>query len=264
MLQPYPNYNTMNGVCTGSLQARPKSRVLGALSRVAGSPYNRDLQGALKPVSTFCRGPSSSEGFSLVELLMVLVIFGLVLGGIFSSLNEGQHGAQISRDEMEVQQELQDVLSLMTSELRTAGFPPESYYDAQYLLNPLTRKNLIAQGLVLAGPKEIRFQGDLDGDNTVDYVRYYLSGSSAPYSLNRFGGAIKSDGSLPGGSPQKLSEQVETFELRYFDSSGLETSSLPDVTSVQIELTLRAKHVDPLSRVYRTVSESTRVRPLNL
>src|SRR5262249_34233337 len=133
-----------------------------------------------------------------------------------------------------------------------------------YLLKPGTRKNLVAQGLIFAGPQEIRFQGDIDGDNTVDYVRYYLSGSSAPYSLNRFGGAIKPDGSLPGGSPQKLSELFESFELRYFSSSGAETSNLPDVTSIQIQLTLRARHLDPLSRVYRTVSEATRIRPLNL
>jgi prepilin-type N-terminal cleavage/methylation domain-containing protein len=235
-------------------------------------PVDRDLQGSSPPGSStkavglrqVCKERFSTEGFSLVELLMVLVIFSLLLGGVFSSLNEGQHSSQISRDEAEMQQELQDVLSLMTSELRTAGFPPLSYYDAQYLLNPGTRKNLVAQGLILAAPQEIRFQGDIDGDNTVDYVRYYLSGSSPPYSLNRFGGAIKPDGNLPGGSPQKLSEMMENFELRYFTSSGVETSNLPDVTSIQIQLTLRARHPDPLSRVYRTVSESTRIQPPNL
>lgn len=209
-------------------------------------------------------GSAAIQGFSLVELLIVLAIFSLLLGGVFSSLNEGQHSSQISRDETEMHQNLQDVLSLMSSELRTAGFPPETYYDAQYLQNPSTRKNLVAQGLVLATPQEIVFQGDIDGDNTVDYVRYYLSGSSPPYSLNRFGGAVKPDGSLPGGSPQKLSEQVESFQLRYFNSSGVETSSLADMTGVEIQLTLRTRHVDSLSRVYRTVSESTRIRPLNL
>jgi type II secretory pathway component PulJ len=200
----------------------------------------------------------------LIELLLALAIFSLLLGGVFASLNEGQHSSQISREETEMHQNLQDVLSLMTAELRTAGFPPETYYDVQYLLNPSTRKNLVAQGLVLAGPQEIRFQGDIDGDKTVDYVRYYLSGSSPPYSLNRAGGAIKPDGSLPGGSPQKVSEQVESFQLRYFNSSSLETSTLADVVSIEIQLTLRARQVDPLSRVYRTVSESTRIRPLNL
>jgi prepilin-type N-terminal cleavage/methylation domain-containing protein len=204
------------------------------------------------------------RGFTLIELLIVLAILSILLDAVFSSLNEGQTSSQISKEENEIQENLQDVLSLMTSELRAAGFPPESYYDAQYLLNPLTRKNLVARGLVLIGPLEIEFQGDIDGDNTVDYIRYYLSGSSTPYSLLRFGGAIKPDGSLPGGSPQKLADQVETFRLRYLNNSGIETAVLADVTTIEIELTLRTKHLDPLSHIYRTVSETTRIRPLNL
>jgi len=212
----------------------------------------------------FCERGIAAQGFSLVELLMALAIFSLLIGAVFSSLNEGQNRSLISREETEMHQNLQDALSLMTSELRAAGFPPESYYDAQYLLNSSTRKNLVAQGLMFIGPREIQFQGDLDGDKTVDYVRYYLSGSSSPYSLNRVEGALKPDGTLPGGSPQKLSEQVESFGLRYFDTSGLETSNPADVVSIEIQLTLRTRHLDPLSRAYRTVSESTRVRPLNL
>jgi len=146
----------------------------------------RSLEAAV--VSWFREGRIVAQGFSLVELLIVLAIFSLLIGAVFSSLNEGQNRSQISREEAEMNQNLQDALSLMTSELRTAGFPPESYYDAQYLLNSSTRKNLVAQGLLFIGSQEIRFQGDLDSDKTVDYVRYYHTGSSAPYSLNRLEG----------------------------------------------------------------------------
>src|SRR5215831_1765365 len=109
-------------------------------------------------VSRFRQIGIVAQGFSLVELLMVLAIFSLLIGAVFSSLNEGQNRSQISREETEMHQNLQDALSLMTSELRTAGFPPESYYDAQYLLNSSTRKNLVAQGLMFIGPQDIQFQ----------------------------------------------------------------------------------------------------------
>src|SRR5437879_6854603 len=115
------------------------------------------------------------KGFMMVELLIVLAIFSAILGVVFASLSEGQHSSQISREEIEIHQNLQDVLSLMTSELRAAGFPPENFYDIAYLQNPSTNKNLVAQGLVLISPQEIKFQGDIDSDDTVDYVRYYLS-----------------------------------------------------------------------------------------
>ena len=55
-------------------------------------------------------GPGSS-GFTLVELLIVLAIFGVLMGMIFSSLTEGQNASAIARDEAEMQQNLQDVFT---------------------------------------------------------------------------------------------------------------------------------------------------------
>jgi hypothetical protein len=186
------------------------------------------------------------------------------LGFVFASLGEGQDISAISRDEAEMQQNLQDILSLMTSELRCAGFPPENYYDAQFSQNSSTNKNLIAKGLVEITPQAIKFQGDINGNGKVDFIHYYLSGASAPFSLNRFGGEINNDGSLPGGSAQKLSEQVESLQFKYFTHSGMETLNLQDVVTIEIQLTMRTLRVDPLLGIYRTVSESTRIRPLNL
>jgi prepilin-type N-terminal cleavage/methylation domain-containing protein len=203
-------------------------------------------------------------GFTLVELMIVLAIFGLLMGMIFSSLAESQNTSVIGRDEGEMNQNLQDVLTLMTSEMRCIGFPPASYYDQSYLQNPSSPKNLVAQGLVEASSSVLKFQGDINGDKIVDYVHYYLSGSAAPYSLHRFAGSMNPDGSLPGGSAQKVSEQVESLQFRYFDQSGNETANLPDISTVELRVTMRGRNVDPLTKIYRTLSESTRVHPQNL
>jgi prepilin-type N-terminal cleavage/methylation domain-containing protein len=203
-------------------------------------------------------------GFTLVELMIVLAIFGLLMGMIFSSLAESQNTSVIARDEGEMNQNLQDVLTLMTSEMRCIGFPPVSYYDQSYLQSPSSPKNLVAQGLVEASSSVLKFQGDINGDKIVDYVHYYLSGSGAPYSLHRFAGSMNPDGSLPGGSAQKVSEQVESLQFRYFDRSGNETANLPDISTVELRITMRGKNVDPLTKIYRTLSETTRVHPQNL
>ena len=210
------------------------------------------------------RNRPSSSGFTLVELLIVLAIFGLMMGMIFSSLAESQNASAIARDESEMNQNLQDVFSLMTSEMRYIGFPPASYYDQSYLQNPGSPKNLVAQGLVEASSSVLKFQGDINADRTVDYVHYYVSGSAAPYSLHRFAGSMNPDGSLPGGSAQKLSEQLENLEFRYFDRSGNETANLPDISTIELRVTMRTRQVDPLTRIYRTLSESTRIHPQNL
>ena len=206
----------------------------------------------------------SSSGFTLVELLIVLAIFGLLMGMIFSSLTEGQNDSAIARDESEMNQNLQDVFSLITTEMRYIGFPPASYYDQSYLQSPGSPKNLVAHGLVEASSNVLKFQGDINGDKTVDYVHYYVSGSAAPYSLHRFAGSLNPDGSLPGGAAQKLSEQLESLQFRYFDRSGNETANLPDISTIELRVTMRTRQVDPLTRIYRTLSESTRIHPQNL
>ena len=210
------------------------------------------------------RNRPSLSGFTLVELLIVLAIFGLLMGMIFSSLGESQNASAIARDESEMNQNLQDVFSLMTTEMRAIGFPPAGYYDQSFLQDPGSPKNLVAQGLVEATSTVLKFQGDINGDKTVDYVHYYLSGSAAPYSLHRFAGSINPDGSLPGGSAQKLSEQLESLLFRYFDRSGNETANLQDISTIELSVTLRTRRVDPQTGIYRTLNESTRIHPQNL
>jgi prepilin-type N-terminal cleavage/methylation domain-containing protein len=210
------------------------------------------------------RTQPDSQGFTLVELLIVLAIFGSLMGMIFSSLAESQNASAIARDESEVNQTLQDAFSLMASEMRAIGSPPASYYDQSYLQNPGSPQNLVAQGLIEAGSTVLKFQGDINGDRIVDYVHYYLSGSAPPYSLNRFAGSMNANGSLPGGSAQKLSEQVESLQFRYFDRAGIETASLAEISTIELRITMRTRQVDPLTKIYRTVSESTRIHPQNL
>jgi hypothetical protein len=161
-------------------------------------------------------------------------------------------------------QNLQDVFSLMTTEMRAIGFPPASYYDQTFLQDPGSPRNLVAQGLVEATSTVLKFQGDINGDKTVDYVHYYLSGSAAPYTLHRFAGSINPDGSLPGGSAQKLSEQLEGLQLRYFDRSGIETANLQSISTIELSVTMRTRKADTRTGIYRTLNESTRIHPQNL
>ena len=75
-------------------------------------------------------------GFSLVELLIVLAVFGLILGTLFSSLQQSHQIAELNRADTELQQNLEDIFSLMADEIRQAGFPPANLYDASYLAQP--------------------------------------------------------------------------------------------------------------------------------
>jgi type II secretory pathway component PulJ len=207
----------------------------------------------------------SDSGISLIELLLVLAILTILMGALLRSMDESQTIAAISRDENEMRQNLQDALFLLSSEIKMSGFPPQNFYDREYLQSPSSFKNLVASGLLQAAPQDIRFQGDINNDGEVEYVHYYLSGTVPPFTLNRFGGKLnRIDGSLPSGSPQKLSEFVQHFQLKYYNKNGAETSALQEVLLVEVHLTMRTRRVDPLTRVYRTASQLVRVRPMNL
>lgn len=216
----------------------------------------------LEPHRHSCQ--SETSGFSVVELLVALAVFGIVSGIIFSSMGRGQETADIAKQEGFMTANLEDIFALLNSEIRTLGFPPESYFDSEYLQNPATPKNLVSHGLISIGLQSIEFEGDINGNGKVDYVHYYLTGSSPPYSLCRLAGEIHADGSLPGGSAQKLSEQIENLEFAFFDRSGISTTSVENVRSIEIRVTLRSRSRDPISKRYRTINEATRIHPLNL
>ena len=216
----------------------------------------------LDPIQQSCLDQTS--GFSVVELLVVLAVFGIVVGMVFSSMGRGQETADIAKEEGFMVANLEDIFALFNSEIRTIGFPPESYFDSDYLQNVATPKNLVSHGLLSMGPLSMEFEGDINKNGKLDYVRYYLTGSSPPYALCRFAGELHADGSLPGGSAQKLSEQVENLEFVFFDRSGIPTGSLKDVTSIEIRMTLRSRKRDPISKIYRTINQVTRIHPSNL
>ncbi|MFN8005868.1 MAG: type II secretion system protein [Terriglobia bacterium] len=203
-------------------------------------------------------------GFSLLELLIVLAIFGVILGMVFSSFSRGQETGEIAEQEGAMRANLEDILALMEGELRTAGFPPESYFDSEYLRNPGAPRNLVSPGFLSVSSRSMEFEGDINLNGKVDYVRYALGGTAPPFTLNRWGGEVHADGSLPGGSSQKLSEQVEDLEFRYFDRSGNPTGIPQDIASVEIQLTLRTRKRDPISKIFHTLQQVTRIHPPNL
>jgi type II secretion system protein J len=210
------------------------------------------------------------QGFSLIEMLLVFAIFSLVLASLFSALQQNENASEIIQEETEIQQNLQDILSLMVEELRQAGYPPSSYYDTAYLSQTGADRNLAAHGLLETLPQSLKFDGDINpkdhpNDNgRINYVHYSLSGSVAPYTLKRLYGEVTANGILPSGGAQKISEQVESLTFRYFDSPGVETHQTSEVKVILIELSLRTRKIDPLTRHYRTVSGSVKIRPINL
>lgn len=70
---------------------------------------------------------TSNAGFSLVELMVVVVLFGLVMSALFTVYQTHQRSAYVQEEVVEVQQNLRIAVDEISRDIRMAGFmiPPE-------------------------------------------------------------------------------------------------------------------------------------------
>lgn len=124
---------------------------------------------------TRTRNPRRSQGgFSLIELLTVLVILTLVMGAVFSQMIQVQQRYQLEQTKLDMFQESRDFMDQMTRDLHMAGYPSSKMFAASTLTTPINNDFRNAVGLVQVTPTSIIFEGDVDGDGQVDSVRYTL------------------------------------------------------------------------------------------
>jgi len=74
-----------------------------------------------------CLASTSNAGFSLVELMVVVILFGLVMSALFTVYQTHQRSAYVQEEVVEVQQNLRIAVDDISRDIRMAGFmiPPE-------------------------------------------------------------------------------------------------------------------------------------------
>ena len=163
----------------------------------------------------------SERGFSLLEMMIVVAILTVVMGGIFGMLNSAQKRYSVEDTKLDLQQESREFLDQVIRDLHQAGFPNSRMYDTA----PSSGNNSdkVAVGLVRVSHSDIVFEGDVDGDGTVNVVRYQLEavGGKCPCTLKR-SQVNKVDGSAPDDQPTAFSAEVQ----RVLNSYGAGNSPL--------------------------------------
>jgi prepilin-type N-terminal cleavage/methylation domain-containing protein len=126
---------------------------------------------------------NSQSGFSLIELMVSILILMVIMGAVFSQLDNVQKRARAEEVRLDMFQTAREFIDQMVRDIHQAGFPngklysdiagtPPNYFE--YAVHPLN-----AVGVYYMSPTEIRFQGDVDGDGDVDVVAYKLVPQSA-------------------------------------------------------------------------------------
>src|ERR1700674_5323435 len=138
------------------------------------------------------RGRNRQNGFSLLEMMLVVLIFSVVSGGIFLQLNTAQQRAFSEQVKLDNFQEARDFVDQFFRDINQIGYPNSRMVDttsaswAPALASPLINDNRMAIGLVKIDANQIRFEGDMNGDGVVQSVVYMINGSgSCPLCLQR-------------------------------------------------------------------------------
>lgn len=174
----------------------------------------------------------------LMDLLVYVAVAGLLLGGTFLLLHEGQRAYAIGVARVEVQQSTRLAVERMTVEIRGAGLSP---------------KGMPFAAIGVAEPTRVTIQHDLDGDGAIGG-----SGERITYLLR--GTTLRRDA---GGGAQPVIDGVRSLQLTYLDADRRPTTVPDAVRTVVISISAGPTHAWSLAAAGVVARVTTEVRLRN-
>ena len=121
------------------------------------------------------------SGFSVIELMVVIVIVTIVLASILTQLEQVQQRATAEQGKVDEFQQARDFFDQMYNDTRQIGYPNLRNFDTSAWstapASPPRNDHRMAMGLVKLTATEMDFEGDVDGSGNVSLVSYALNGS---------------------------------------------------------------------------------------
>src|SRR5437016_3518938 len=122
---------------------------------------------------------SAVSGFSLMEVLIVLVVLLTLTASIFQMINTSTQRSSTEQTKLDMFQEAREFMDQMSRDMRQAGYPSPRNVDPSLLTqNPIRKDKDAAAGLVKVDTGDLWFEGDMDGTGIVSVVKYHLDTST--------------------------------------------------------------------------------------
>jgi prepilin-type N-terminal cleavage/methylation domain-containing protein len=132
------------------------------------------------------------NGFSLIEMMLVVAIMGVISAGILSQMNQAQQRGYSEQVKLDNFQEARDFVDQFFRDINQIGYPSSRLVDPASILwvpalstpspylwtSPYINDNRLAIGLVSINRNAIQFEGDMIGNGVVQSVIYQVNGST--------------------------------------------------------------------------------------
>jgi prepilin-type N-terminal cleavage/methylation domain-containing protein len=215
----------------------------------------------------------SPEGFSLIEVLVVLAVLSIISAGIFQQIATVQERASTEQVKVDNFDEARDFIDQFFRDINQIGYPNSRMVDTTSTswspcmgsgctpVVPLINDSRLAVGLVKIDSNEIRFEGDSNGDGNPESIVYKVNGSGTCAACLQRSQVDKVNGNPLTGQTQnwgtEVNDVVSTSVFTYFKSDSTQVTGLPidinsnpsvlaQIKTIQISLILRNNNVmDP-------------------
>ena len=221
------------------------------------------------------------HGFTLLELMIVVLIMGIISAGILSQMDTAQQRGSSEQVRLDNFQEARDFVDQFFRDINQIGYPNVRMVDTASLswVPPLTTQttyswasqyindNRMAIGLVSIDANTVQFEGDMNGDGVVQSVIYQINGSgTCALCLQRSQVDKVSANPLTGQTQNwgtEVNDVLSNPIFKYFKADGTQVTGLPldistpawaqtlaSIKTIKISLTIRNNSIiDPKTRL---------------
>jgi len=185
----------------------------------------------------------TQRGFTLLEMLVVTVILGIVVGAVFTQMDQAQQRMTTEETKLDDFQQARDFVDQFFRDINQIGDPNFRLMDTTSALwspalttqitynyaSPYINDNRFAMGLVKIDSNELRFEGAVNGVGNVQSIIYMINGSSlCSLCLQRSQTDKVAADPLTGQSQNwgtEVNDLISTPVFRYFKYDGTEITS---------------------------------------
>ena len=154
------------------------------------------------------------RGMTLVEMMISLTLFAVIMGVVFTFLNNSRQTYVRTSERVQHQQSIRAVITLLTREIRSTGCDPSANGFDPFAF---------ADDTSLQCRADLDGNGDILGNNPDEDVTYSYNGLTKELSRDGGAGAVV------------ILREITNLTFSYFDEDGVVLAPLP-LSAANLEL----------------------------